>query len=198
MNSIDIKLEKTNAISRYRSLHMLTTLFRIIETFIFLILMSKFSFQLPFSVTLSHDRIKLILLVMFSPKFVFVIGNVIVLILLFNSRFIKTEDHTETIDCSDDYVTRCQKNDIIRKISRSKSDNAMRVTCKENRRYMKLRRSVTERKISMTSDTMVPKKNCVEDELSGDEFRRTVEAFIARQKQSLRDQELVLVPYDGV
>ncbi|GJW06311.1 hypothetical protein Tco_1568734 [Tanacetum coccineum] len=102
----------------------------------------------------------------------------IILILLLRSRV----DCERKIGVYDEYVNRCEKgvvNSKERKICRSLSENVMRVERENDHTiHRKLRRSVTEKKI------------CVEDELSSDEFRRTVEEFIARQQRSLRNEEL--------
>nr|GEY80894.1 protein ALP1-like [Tanacetum cinerariifolium] len=92
------------------------------------------------------------------------------------------------VDCErkigvyDEYVSRCEKgvvNNKERMICRSLSEKVMRVEHENDHIiHRKLRRSVTEKKIR------------VEDELSSDEFRRTVEDFIARQQRSLRNEEL--------
>ncbi|KAI3753306.1 hypothetical protein L2E82_25356 [Cichorium intybus] len=219
MNSIDLKLEKATAMFRYRRLHSLTTLFRCMEMLFFFILISRFSSQLPFAIRVSTDHFRGISFAIFSPRFVFVIGNVIILILLFKSRVIENGDCNEKLDVYDEFVKKCGKSrvnttslstiattDIVpskkRKICRSQSENLMIVNCKDNQTHQKLRRSVTARHISKKVDVgggeAVQEKRCTADELSGEEFRRIVEAFIARQQQSLRDEELTQVAYIAV
>lgn len=187
MSSTDIKLEKTNSIFQYKKYHTFTTLFRFIEILVFLIVIFKFYVHyLPFEIIFLADQFKGTLFAVFNPTFVFVIGNLIILILLFRSRV----DCERKIGVNDEYVDRCEKrvvNSKERKICRSLSENVMRVE-RENDHILhrKLRRSVTEKKIGAN------------DELSSDEFRRTVEEFIARQKRSLRDEELAPIAYIGV
>nr|XP_043622013.1 uncharacterized protein LOC122593648 [Erigeron canadensis] len=218
MNPDNVKIEKANAIYEYNNnkLQRFTTLFRFIELIIFLIVISRLPIQLPFNINVSTDLLKGI---SFSSKYVFVLGNMIILILLFKSRVVENGDHNDKIDVYDEYVRSCEKrvvhnsttistcetNNLVssndRKICRSQSGSMVKVKCQHNRVYKKLRRSVTDKKIVKSVDgggggggeTVVVSK----DELSSDEFRRTVEAFIARQQQSLRDEELAPVPYIG-
>uniref|UniRef100_A0A251RXD9 DUF4408 domain-containing protein n=1 Tax=Helianthus annuus TaxID=4232 RepID=A0A251RXD9_HELAN len=275
MNSIDLRTEKANAIFRHQTnFQTITTLFRFIEICVFLVLISTFSSQLPFSVRISTDYFKQISFAGISPRFVFVIGNVIILTLLFKSRAKQNEDSLGKIDVYDECVRRCQKSivnrttDVIvhdnynnnnkKKIYRSQSEKMMRFECNDSEKYRKLTRSVTDRRIlklkniefcagekpspekvkrspeicrkalpeisrsqsekmmrvefkeseserklrrTVTEKEMfrnddsssVPERNV--DELSSEAFRRTVEEFIARQQQSLRDEELAPVPY---
>ncbi|CAH1450295.1 unnamed protein product [Lactuca virosa] len=219
MNSVDLKLEKANAIFRFRKLQNLTNLFRFMEMFVFFVLISKLSYQLPFAIRVSAEHFRGVSFLIFSPRYVFVIGNVIILILLFKSRVTENGDLNGNIDVYDEYVKRCEKNvanpiniltvattEIVpseeKKICRSQSENLMIVNRKGNQNHRELRRSVTERNISKKIDrggcvTAVQEKSCAADELSGEEFRRTVEAFIARQQQALRNEELTQVACIG-
>ncbi|KAL7593402.1 uncharacterized protein LOC111919058 [Lactuca sativa] len=219
MNSIDLKFEKTNAMFRFRRFQSLTNLFRFMEMFVFFVLASKLSCQLPFAIRVSVEHFRGVSFAFFSPRFVFVIGNVIILILLFKSKVTENGDLNGNIDVYDEYVKRCEKNvvnpgniltvattEIVpseeKKICRSQSEKLMIVNRKDNQTHRELRRSVTERNMSKKIDrggcvTVVEEKSCAADELSGEEFRRTVEAFIARQQQSLRDEELTQLAYIG-
>ncbi|KAJ0639870.1 hypothetical protein HanLR1_Chr16g0608641 [Helianthus annuus] len=164
MNSIDLRTEKANAIFRHQTnFQTITTLFRLIEICVFLVLISTFSSQLPFSVRISTDYFKQISFAGISPRFVFVIGNVIILTLLFKSRAKENEDSLGKIDVYDECVRRCQKSivnrttDVIvhdnynnnnkKKIYRSQSEKMMRFECNDSEKYRKLTRSVTDRRI---------------------------------------------------
>ncbi|KAD3066491.1 hypothetical protein E3N88_34371 [Mikania micrantha] len=298
MNSIDFRTEKANAIFRYRNLQTITNLFRLMEICVFVVVISTFSSQLPFSVRFSADCFRGMSFASFSPKFVFIIGNVIVLILLFISRTAENGDRNGKIDVYDECVKRCEKSvvnsatDIVairdRTTCRSQSEKMMRIECINVQNHRKLKRSVTDRNVLMNVDfsgdktpapeicknqwenmmtmefkhgpnnrklmqkenvyfigdeTPAPKicrsssekmmsvecedvqsrrklmravtekkilknvdylygetpapERCGVDELSGEAFRRMVEAFIAKQQRSLRDEELVPVPYVG-
>ncbi|GKE25198.1 hypothetical protein Tco_1436710 [Tanacetum coccineum] len=103
----------------------------------------------------------------------------IILILLLRSRV----DCERKIGVYDEYVNKCEKgvvNSKERKICRSLSENVMSKSSME----------IDLLFIGETGRSVTEKKICVEDELSSDEFRRTVEEFIARQQRSLRNEEL--------
>lgn len=218
--SFDIKMEKANAIFKYRRLQKITTLFRFMEAFAFLLMISRFSYQLPFSVKVSGDYFRGITFTVLSPKFVFVIGNVIILILFLKSRVAENSDGNGKADLFYEYVKSCERSIVNttivaststsivtvpsnkRKICRSRSENPIRAKCKENKTHRELRRSVTEISRSKSfghgcSDTAAMEKRCVKDELSSEDFRRTVEAFIARQQKILRDEEFSPMVYIG-
>ncbi|XP_071700792.1 uncharacterized protein [Rutidosis leptorrhynchoides] len=223
MTSFEVKIAKANTIIWFQKHQWLTNLFRVIEILTFMIMIIKYLTQYPFFVIRfsMSDHFKGLSFAVFSPRFVFVIGNLIILILLFESRVIENGERNEKTDnVYDEYVKTCEKRVVSgnsnnnsnsnssnvvtsnkKRIFRTRSENMTRVEYKQDQTN-NLRRSVTERKIEKKNDCgggdMVgPEKRRVADELSNDEFRRTVEAFIARQQQSLRDEELAPVPYIG-
>ncbi|XP_076894752.1 uncharacterized protein LOC143547144 [Bidens hawaiensis] len=183
---------KTKAILNNRRLKELTTVFRFMETFFFLAMISRFSYQLPSVVKLTGDYFRESSFSIFSPKFVFVIGNIIVLILFLRSRVVENKEEIGNADLCYEYVKTCNRNctdeNVVvsssnseLRICRSKSEDPVSVHCREHR---KLRRSVTEiRKPAV-------EKSKVTDDQSCEDFRRTVEAFIARRQKTLRDEEL--------
>ncbi|KAG8368217.1 hypothetical protein BUALT_Bualt15G0022200 [Buddleja alternifolia] len=200
-NFHDIRVEKANAISRYRRVQRITILFRFVELFIFLIILSRVSTQFStFSFNLSADCFKGIFAKIFSQKFVFLIGNAIVIALfLISGGFNSAKNGEKSTDFYDEYVQKCRKIEQFRskeekiesirdekKMKRSKSENFVRAEHGEERRR-DLRRSMTEKyrkSVKKTAPAAAP-----EDEMSGEEFRRTVEAFIARQQRCLREEE---------
>lgn len=196
----EIKTLKPNVILNNRKLHKLTTIFRFMEMCFFLIIISKFSSQLTSTVKLTGDYLKSSNFTSISPSFVFVIGNLIILILFFKSR---VAENNENVDSCYEYVKSCDKSVIStanvvvdvnsnkRKISRSESEK-ISVKCRDELTH----REVTEMsrcKSFGDGDASAVETDRVEDELSCDDFRRTVEAFIARQQKMLRDEELVHV-----
>ncbi|KAK9077324.1 hypothetical protein SSX86_005661 [Deinandra increscens subsp. villosa] len=189
-------IENTNAIFNNRRLHKITTVFRFMEMFFFLLMVSRFSSQLPPAVKLFGDYFKSSNFTIFSPKFVFVIGNLIILILFLISRAVETGDSNRNADLSYEYVESFPaapaKLIVVSKkpeISRSKSENPMIVECRDGQTRRKLKRSVTEigRSKNFGDGDTAEKK----EELNCEDFRRTVEAFIARQQRNLRDEELL-------
>ncbi|KAK1433301.1 hypothetical protein QVD17_10211 [Tagetes erecta] len=88
MNIFDIhniKTEKQNAMLQYRRFKNLTKLFRFIELFSALILLSWISTRLPFIINITCDYFRQLISVIVSPLFIFLIGNLIVLTLLLKS-----------------------------------------------------------------------------------------------------------------
>ncbi|CAN0909172.1 hypothetical protein LINGRAHAP2_LOCUS25649 [Linum grandiflorum] len=186
---------------------------RLLEILVVLAVLSRVSVQLPVSLKGSGECIKDFLLVLASPRFVFVVGNVIVIVLFAKSghlpggvkksdlyeQFVEVRgnqsDKLESVvkeDCSvSSSENRVTQNDeleaIVKSYERSQSENltSYRMPVKE------LRRSVTE---NLTKKKKEKKKNkggdqFPEDNLSSEEFKSTIEAFIERQKRFRRDEE---------
>ncbi|KAJ8572258.1 hypothetical protein K7X08_008769 [Anisodus acutangulus] len=119
------------------------------------------------------------------------------------------------IDLYDEYKQKCSMNkeayceqrkqsilverQVQKKIHRSHSDNAICLSHDEKKPRKKLTRSATVgcRKVIKT-DSVKPAMTMTttsypEDEISNDEFRKTVENFIARQQRFLREEEFSAV-----
>ncbi|KAK4740184.1 hypothetical protein R3W88_003881 [Solanum pinnatisectum] len=245
LNIHNIKLEKANAMLRYKKRQRVTTLFRFIEFCIFLAIISRFSTQLPLNFNLSKDYFKGLGVTLISPRFVFVLGNTIVIILFLISGQSSTKDASTNnvkIDMYDEFKQKCSMNketnceqrkkqrkqsialeeayceqskkqrkqsillerQLEKKIHRSHSDNSLSLSHDEKKPRKKLTRSATVRsrkvidadgvKPTMTKTTT----SYPEDEMSNDEFRKTVENFIARQQRFLRDEEFsAVVSYES-
>ncbi|KAL2537677.1 uncharacterized protein Fot_19068 [Forsythia ovata] len=161
-----------------------------------------------------------------SPRFVFVLGNVILVVLLMQSgQFAAKDGHKNSykIDFYDEYIKNCgnnqQKQKLSsthdgrkvtsdanisreRKIHRTHSENLERQHQDVPNRH-EFRRSITEtcrksvnhshnpryqtRKLVFESKKQM-NLSYAEDEMSSEEFRRTVEEFIARQQRNLREK----------
>ncbi|KAL2512305.1 hypothetical protein Adt_17906 [Abeliophyllum distichum] len=222
----NIKVEKANAISRYRRLQMITAMFRFIELCIFFIIFTRFATQFTFVFNVSGEYFRGISVTLISPRFVFVLGNVILVVLLMQSgQFAAKDGHKNSykIDFYDEYLKNCgnnqQKQQISsthegrkvtsdanisreRKIHRTHSENLERQHQDVPNRH-EFRRSTTEicrksvnhshnmshqtRKLVFESKKQM-NLSYVADEMSSEEFRRTVEAFIARQQRNLREK----------
>nr|XP_043630177.1 uncharacterized protein LOC122601488 [Erigeron canadensis] len=176
--------------------------------------MSSFSSQVPSLVKFSSDYFKGITFMVSSPKFVFVIGNMIILILFLHSKVFENNDSNQKDDMCYEYVKNCNNNLVNcttlvtttnpttnkKKICRSKSENRIRVKCEgDQSMHKELRRSATD--ISKSKNDgygdQVMEKSHVKEELSSEDFRLTVEAFIARQQKILRDEEFSPMVYIG-
>ncbi|KAK1352244.1 Testis-and ovary-specific PAZ domain-containing protein 1 [Heracleum sosnowskyi] len=249
MDCFDIKVEKANAILRYKRLQKVTTLFRFMEVCIFLFIVTRISTHLPLAFKVSGDCIRGLSVTIFSPGFLFILGNAIVVVLFLKSGQLsaqETKSFSPAIEFCNEYVEGCEnkirtnqvdgvkkprrkqvkkqvngaKEETVldmcsfedRTIHRSHSENFMRYQPQDSCR--KLRRTVTENgrkseKYSERSDDAVIKKTpehktllqnlsprCyAEDDMSGEEFRHAVEAFIARQQRSLREEFSSIVTY---
>ncbi|KAG6403860.1 hypothetical protein SASPL_136094 [Salvia splendens] len=191
----------------------ITSLFRFVELFVFLVRISRFSAQFAVFLKLSGEYLRGIsIIALISPGSVFVIENTIVIALFLISQRFSGERST---DFYDEYVEKCRSNSnqiqppILSKsvekcrsnnsnqiqqsiwskseeksartereaISRTRLANLERVRGEEERRR-DLRRSMSEKC-----------RKRAEEEMSSEEFRQTVEEFIARQQRLLREEE---------
>ncbi|KAM3376999.1 hypothetical protein P3S68_009412 [Capsicum galapagoense] len=212
----NIKLEKTKAMVSYKRRQRMTMLFRFIEFCIFLVIMSRFSTQFPFGFKLSTDYFKGVGVTLISPLFAFVLGNAIVIIL-----FLKSGQSSAKVDSIkiDLYEQKCWVNkevycEQIEK-QRKQSIHVEKAYCEQSKKQSILRqKQLAEKKLDRShSDSFTslshdekPRRELVrsatvgclkdniksmEDEMSNEEFRTTVEAFIARQQRFLREEELL-------
>ncbi|CAI9104550.1 OLC1v1003246C1 [Oldenlandia corymbosa var. corymbosa] len=251
LNLHNIKVEKANAKLRYRRMKKITALFRLLELCIFFFIISRFTTQLPIAFKLSGEFFRGISVFAVSPRFVFIVGNVIVIILFLKSGQLSGKDGNFSGDGSskpdlyEEYVKTCEKSRTVykeleskniitssvkkqrkqsisvsreivhpesahinseekkMKLRRSQSENPKTMALKpvkeeeeeeaeDNIAGRKLRRSVTVRyRESVNSDQGKPAGvgSRAEDQMSNEEFRRTVEAFIARQQRFLREED---------
>ncbi|XP_071685525.1 uncharacterized protein [Rutidosis leptorrhynchoides] len=81
----NVKAEKANAMLRYRRFRTITKFFRCVEVSLALILISWMSTRLPFVIRISGEYFRLLVSVIVSPLFIFLISNVIVVTLLVKS-----------------------------------------------------------------------------------------------------------------
>ncbi|PIN03804.1 hypothetical protein CDL12_23672 [Handroanthus impetiginosus] len=109
-NFHDIKVEKANAILRYRRIQRIATLFRFVEVFVFLIILSRFSAQFAFSLKLSGEYFRGISVTLISPRFVFLIGNAIVIVLFLKSGRFSPKNGEKIDDLYEEYVEKCRQN----------------------------------------------------------------------------------------
>ncbi|KAL6502555.1 hypothetical protein OROHE_024560 [Orobanche hederae] len=199
----NIRFEKANAISTYRRIQKITTFFRLVELLFFVIVVSRFSSQFATSLKVSGECFRGITVAVISPRFVFLIGNVIVIVLFLKSRRFSAKNGEVKIadDIYQEHVEKCRKinsgkleekkaSEAQRKIIRFRSENLEREKRHGEERRRDLPRSVTEARRKSPDcrrklDTAV---SVAEDDTSSEEFRRTVEAFIARQQRFLREE----------
>ncbi|KAH6755245.1 hypothetical protein C2S53_016457 [Perilla frutescens var. hirtella] len=195
----DVRVEKANATAKYRKIQKITSLFRFMELLVVLIVLSRFSTQFASSLKLSGDYFRGISMVaLISPRSVFVVGNVIVIALFLISGQFSDQKSERSTDFYDEYVEKCRNNQQTWSkleakrashacegkvmISRTNSVNLEKLRGEDRRRD--LRRSVSDK--CRNSGESGRK---AEDQMSSEEFRQTVEAFIARQQRFLREEE---------
>ncbi|KAI3726514.1 hypothetical protein L1987_66312 [Smallanthus sonchifolius] len=81
----DVKAEKENAMLQYQRFRNIAKLFRLVELFLAVVLLSWISTRLPFVIWIFGEYFRQLLSVIVSPLFIFLVGNVIVLTLVVKS-----------------------------------------------------------------------------------------------------------------
>ncbi|KAG6436234.1 hypothetical protein SASPL_101119 [Salvia splendens] len=180
----NVKVEKANAISSYRSVKRITTLFRVVELLLFAIVVSRFSTALPLK--LSGEYFRTISVALISPRFVFLLGNAIVVILFFKSGQFSAQEGEGIADFYEEFVEKCRKNEEKKVFDDCKVISTK--MCKSSSEKLAVHGG---RKLSRskTVDCRTRQKMAAAEEMSSEEFRRTVEAFIARQQRFLREED---------
>ncbi|KAL3350746.1 hypothetical protein AABB24_023260 [Solanum stoloniferum] len=269
LNFHKIKSEKANAMLSYKKRQNVTILFRFIEFCIFLAIISRISTRLPLTFKFSIECFKGLGVALISPRFVFVLGNTIVIILFLKSGHSSGSTNNVKMDLYDEYKQKCSMNyekskkqrKLVEKpyceqskkqgkqsilveksyceqtkkqgkqsilVEKSYRENSKKQGkqiiaieedyCEQSKKQSilvqrqlvgkKLNRSHSESITSLCHDEKPRKElirsatvgclkvirtdsvKLVDDEMSSEEFRNTVEAFIARQQRFLREEEL--------
>ncbi|XP_041990531.1 uncharacterized protein LOC121741715 [Salvia splendens] len=181
----NIKMEKSNAISRYRRVERITTLFRAIELLVVAIVVSRFSTALPLNLSVEYFRD--ISASLISPRFVFLVGNAIVLILFFKSGGFSAKDGEAIADFYDEYVEKCRGNEEKKVFDDCRVMPAKNM-CRSSSEKLVVHGGKRRRELTR-SKTEGCRSRRKAEEMSSEEFRRTVEAFIARQQRFLREED---------
>ncbi|XP_015068784.1 uncharacterized protein LOC107013371 [Solanum pennellii] len=254
LNFHKIKLEKANAMFRYKKRQNVTILFRLIEFCIFFAIISRISTRFPLNFKLSIECFKGLGVTLISPRFVFVLGNTIIIILFLKSGHSSGKDGSTNnvkMDLYDEYKQKCSMNyeqskkqsilaantyceqskkqgkqsilveNVYCEQSKKQGKQSILVEnayCEQSKKQRKqVQRQLVEKRLNRShsesftsiSHDEEPRKELiwsatvgclkvirtdnvkwVEDEMSNEEFRNTVEAFIARQQRFLREEEL--------
>lgn len=211
IHSIDFRFRKANVTMKFHILKNIATLFRFIELCVFLlIIFSKFSTHLPLAFHLSEFLQRVFpfsfSVTSISPRSVFFLGNAIVFVLFLNSGpFSDRDNDTECCNIkADTCFENCENYSMIdetkvishvsgRIIQRSYSAKIKRVNYEDGSGGPKLKRSVTE--ICRRGEKSTANCYYSTDEMSSEEFRRTIEAFIERRQRSLREEEFSAIVY---
>ncbi|PNY08254.1 hypothetical protein L195_g004770 [Trifolium pratense] len=217
--SFNLQAEKTNAILKHRKLQRVTTLLRLVEVCVVLVLISRLSLKLPVAVRNSSEYLRDLSVFINSHYFVFLIGNVIIITLFAQSSGKNIPRETEHDDFYEKLVQKSvkyeEKERIIKDDSRKEGDSIEKKKIddveekmktktgvkkgycyrrceteilKKRRRVLQRcesensgRKSIEPAPVSSAEDEMV-RISYPEDEMSNEEFRRTVEAFIAKNR----------------
>ncbi|KAG5118345.1 hypothetical protein JHK82_032765 [Glycine max] len=189
----NLQAEKANAILKHRKLRRVASFIRIIEVCTILVFISRFSMQLPVAVKNSSVYFKDLSLFMNSPRFVFLIGNVIIIALF--AQFSAQGNNVPEPDLYQEFVQNTTKNHrhtetVVAEYSKKKQ--RMKTGQVNNGLKKGYRRCETEngrKSIEPAPVEEVARISCPEDGMSNEEFRRTVEAFIARQQRMRKEEE---------
>lgn len=252
----NLQAEKANAIMmKQRHLRNMTNLFRLIEVCVALVLISRISVQIPGAVKNSGDYFRGFSVFMVSPRFVFVIGNIIIITLFVQSGQFSSDNSKSKAGEPDLYQKFVEKTTENQKINQEKQSTrtedekqSNRTESEESNKYplkQSTRRTEHEKQRMRTeesakkdrsegmnvkmyeekqsaktgerrceservrdfqseeprsmlrrSETEKIRGSCgsyPEDDMSNDEFRRAVEAFIARQQRLRKKEEYFVI-----
>lgn len=204
-NFYNIKVEKANAKLKHRQLQKIANLFRVIEVCVVLLLISRLSMQLPLAVKNSGGYFRNLTVVLASPGFVFFVGNAIVITL-----FAKSGRKTPGFDLCEEIIKNTEKNQKVHpdettwylhkhttyeestvkdyRRTQSYSQSSTNRVCEKSRRVLRHQQTEICRNSSRSCEELA-KSSYPEDEMSNEEFKRKVEAFIARQQRFRREEE---------
>lgn len=221
-----VKAEKETAIRRYRRLRKIAKLFHILlEAFAFLLFLSWSSARLPAAARFSGDFLRRLASVILSPRFVFLLSNAIVVVLFAKSRHLASSADGSDGDLYDQFLesrrriafstppplpTSTSPEEVVfedkavcmetRPCQRSRSGKIER-----RRRSLQLRRVESDVGPNGEKPPPLPPAAATaqvkeESETSSDdaeEFRRTIEAFIAKQMRFHREESMAIVSAEG-
>ncbi|XP_015068771.1 uncharacterized protein LOC107013355 [Solanum pennellii] len=214
LNFHNIKSEKANAMIRYKKRQRVTMFFRFIEFCIFFVVISRFSTQLPLNYFKGFD----FTLVTPRFVFVLVNAIVIILFFKSNSstdsiKFDLYDEYTQkysiyyeqskkqSIAVKEANCDQQRKQSIVaerrleKRIHRSHSENTLCLAHDEKKSRKRMNRSATVGCLkNIDTDSVKPAMTTKsysypEDGMSNGEFRKTIEAFIARQQRLLKEEE---------
>ncbi|KAI3890883.1 hypothetical protein MKX03_029618 [Papaver bracteatum] len=254
----NVKMEKANAMKRYDQLQKIGNFLRIFEICVVLVLVSWFSTRLPNVIQVLGYYFQKFCIILVSPRFVFFLGNAIILTLFIKSGKISSNDEStvngggdhiydEFIKKSNETNQKIQKNihfspkeEIVYEDKQTVyeekknyavpssdttyvSSTAMNTNTKTTKKMNKskdtkfrrtrsgipkgvstndnpinkseLRRSVTEKCRRTNPPVVVEESEEVdyEQEMSNEEFQRTIEEFIAKQRLFRREESMAIV-----
>ncbi|KAI4376060.1 hypothetical protein MLD38_013855 [Melastoma candidum] len=185
------------------------SLIRVVEICVVLIFVSRFSTELPGAVKNSGEYLRVFKFVLISPQFVFVIGNAIIITLFVKSGQLSPHEQGRKNDYYAEFVEQSvkgkdqehrrsvlefQDKETIREEVRKVPAKDCKRTRSEDLRHEHVAKPQRFLRWSESEGLVLEKKDgLVEDKMSNEEFRRTVEAFIERQQRFLREEEYAVM-----
>ncbi|KAK1325987.1 hypothetical protein QJS10_CPA01g01209 [Acorus calamus] len=205
-----VKAEKSTALKRYRRIQKLRNVFRAAELLSAVFFFSWFSARIPFAVRISGDYLRRFSAVLVSPRFVFLLGNAIVLTLFAKSGQICTS--TSASD-SGDSGDRDFYGEFVNSQKSAAPEEVVyhdKGVCEESVSPVPDRKHPYGRSMSEGASADHLKEACrelgrkaeteaeMEEEeaevgMSNEEFRRTIEAFIEKKQINFQREELMAV-----
>ncbi|KAG1342814.1 hypothetical protein COCNU_05G010430 [Cocos nucifera] len=184
---------------RDRRLQEMKRLFRCVEALAAVLLLSWYSARLPTAVGLSCDLLRRLAALLLSPRFVFLLGNAIVLILFARSGHSSPPPAVDSLsagagDIYDEFVDRRRRMmqyPAAEVVCEDKKVCVEGPACRRSRsERLELGPSAPELRRSVTEVDSSDQKQPVASEEDAEEFRRTVEAFIAKQLRFHRQESV--------
>ncbi|XP_019168954.1 PREDICTED: uncharacterized protein LOC109164863 [Ipomoea nil] len=212
-NFRNIKAEKAKAIQRFRRMQMVTAALRFLEFCMFLGIVCRVSAHLNVAAfKLSGEYFRGLSGALISPRFVFVVGNAIFIVLFLQSGH-SPEKHGSAGNGKGDFHEEYMKQSGNKNQSfysnyngemkkQVKQTTACTYYAKE-RRIMQRSQSEKLKRLNYCGGEEAPgrelrrsatsvsrrKSEVATEEMSSEAFRRKVEDFIARQQRALREEE---------
>ena len=199
-------MEKPRGIFNFPAIKSFTNIFRLMELILLTILISKLSFA---SVKLSGDIFREAAEFLVSPRFVFFVGNAIVITLFAQSRRHSSahetteaesndlyqellyKDEKKTSEVHDTKTEQAKKLSVVKRVSfeRNQSQKAFEAVHPHVGNIMRRYDSEKHLKVCDSDTKVVVRAKKPEDAMSNEQFRTKIEAFIARQKRIQKDEE---------
>ncbi|KAG9449704.1 hypothetical protein H6P81_009669 [Aristolochia fimbriata] len=245
-----VKAEKAMAMRRYRRIQKLANIFRCVEVFVGLVFLTWISFRLPIAIKISGDISRQLLNLIVSPRFVFLLGNAIIITLVAKSGQFSGNGSSGCSTSASDLYEEFLKNSESSRGAKVRTDQEEeevvyqdKAVCAESRREGTAGAAAASGSFGTSSCTVLPNKresprkrrservaafaetrkpaeveyrcgaaetrvveekcgeeeeSCFKTEMSNEEFRLAVEAFIAKQQRFQRQESMAIVVHDTV
>ncbi|KAK8936828.1 hypothetical protein KSP39_PZI012391 [Platanthera zijinensis] len=197
-----IKAEKEIARRRFRRIRQIGQLFRFAEAAAIFLFLSYSSIHIRFDARSAGIFLRAAAAFFLSPRFVFLLGNAIVLVLLKSGHFSSgsaaaaigeicggevSSYPPTTQNCG---ITEAGNGICVRACRRSRSEKLGR-----RREEVKLRRAESEvdRKVGKPLSAAAQVSGFAEEAEDAEQFRRMIEDFIAKQQQFRREELLAVM-----